>query len=226
MMLSLKILLLKRNFQTLLPYIPFVNLSHFIYIYKEKFLNMTNSKSVKIVLAGDAGVGKSTLISTKKKGKFDCTSKITLGVDFNVVNFANSEYPQLLVFDLGGQSRFQFLHDSYIRGASAAIILYDLTRERSFENLSKWFKMLKKECGDIPVIVAGTKMDLCQPEDMMYYKTKWKKFFALEKDGLCRSVLNHMIISSKEYMGVDEIFMKIAQKITQNQKNPLECKIG
>ena len=93
----------------------------------------------KIVIAGDGGTGKSTLIAAKNTGEFNYASNITIGVDFACLNleFNNEVFP-FLIYDLGVQQRFQFLHDTYITGSKGAIVMYDLTRRKTFENIRKW----------------------------------------------------------------------------------------
>ena len=117
-------------------------------LFNEKF-------PMKIVIAGQAGTGKSTLISTKKTGSFNIASKMTIGVDFVILEVRhNNKTFQFLVYDLGGQKRFQFLHDSYIKGAKASIILYDMTRINTFNSIPKWIALLMAENPHIPILIC------------------------------------------------------------------------
>ena len=176
----------------------------------------------KVILAGDGGVGKTTLLSTKITGSFQFSPKITIGVDFNVVTVDNGSDIKLLVYDLGGQERFQFLHDTYIKGASGAILLYDLTRKKSFENIPWWLKLIKENCGDIPILVAGNKSDLCMEEDLIEYDGRWSKLYEFNLKKEYPGIFKHTIITTKEYRDVDNVFKSLAYKILENEGFAIE----
>jgi len=167
----------------------------------------------KIVIGGDGGTGKSTLLQTKKTGKFNFASKITVGINFECfpISCQGKEFT-FLIYDLGGQKRFQFLHESYVVGSKAGIILYDLTRPKTFDNIVHWRDMLLKENSGIPLIIAGTKLDLVQNADIKFFTWKWEK---LKKELLQNNlILDHLFISSKNYIGIDEIFNILATELT------------
>ena len=198
------------NDQTFFSIGFFVIFKHFFHL-----LPMLNKNIQKIIIAGDGGTGKSTLLSTKIQGSFCSAPKITVGIDFKVIKANTSEHninPDFLAFDLGGQQRFQFIHDSYIRGSRGAIILYDLTREKTFENLLRWIDLVCKDNPDIAIIIAGTKKDLAQPEDVSKYYAKWAQI----QEGLDqqRNILEHLQISSKNFDGIEEIFEKLSHAIS------------
>ncbi|MCF2138859.1 MAG: GTP-binding protein [Candidatus Lokiarchaeota archaeon] len=159
----------------------------------------------KIILAGDGGVGKSSFLATKTKGKFSYSSKITIGIDFSCVLVENARHPiSFLVYDLGGQQRFHFLHDAYLKGTKGGIILYDITRPKTFENISHWVELLMSENEEIPIILAGSKIDLAQPEDLIYYQKLWKKMeYSFPHYS---NIVAHLFISSKQNIGIDEVF--------------------
>lgn len=166
----------------------------------------------KIVIAGDGGTGKSTLITSKNTRKFKIGSNITIGVDFACmdITFQDSNYP-FLIYDLGGQQRFQFLHDSYITGTKGAIVLYDLTREKTFDNISNWLELLHKENPAMPIILAGSKSDLVQPEDISAFENRWKAFSRTQTHK--SNVIGHHFISSKSFEGIDDLFVQIANEV-------------
>ncbi len=172
---------------------------------------MSRKIPCKIVIAGDGGTGKSTLITSKNTGKFNYGSNITIGVDFACMDLVlgNSEHP-FLIYDLGGQQRFQFLHDTYITGTKGAIVLYDLTREKTFNNIVSWLNLLYKEDPEMPIILAGSKRDLVQPEDIKAYEKRWNHFFATN---IIKSrIIGHQFISSKSFEGIDNLFLTIANE--------------
>lgn len=173
---------------------------------------------LKLIVAGDGGTGKSTLLDTKFNGSFSHSSKITIGVDFKIMNVIDPGKVQFLIYDLGGQKRFQFMHDSYIIGAKGAIILYDLTRPKSFENITKWLNMLINENPNIPVIIGGAKKDMVMQEDQDFFFREWKKQEIGLKGG--KNVIGHYFLSSKTMENVNLIFEKITDimkvRVTEN----------
>jgi small GTP-binding protein len=130
---------------------------------------------------------------------------MTIGVDFEILPyFLHDQEIVLQLFDLGGQQRFQFMHRSYIKGAKVAIVLYDLTRSQSFENLPQWFDILLSENPEIPIILAGTKKDVTSMEDLHNATTQWMKFNSTTP--YSKNIKKHLYISSKTYEGIDALF--------------------
>ncbi|MHA1672523.1 MAG: Rab family GTPase [Promethearchaeota archaeon] len=177
---------------------------------------MEKKNIYKIVLAGDGGVGKSTLLATKTSGKFTYSSKITIGIDFNCFLVENSEKSlSFLVYDLGGQKRFHFLHDAYLKGTKGAIILYDSTRQKTFENVPHWINLMLNENANMPIILVGAKIDLVQPEDIQSFHIKWEKL-KLVIPGF-ENIVAHTFISSKDLIGLDELFATLLDQFEVTQ---------
>ncbi|QEE14991.1 Rab family GTPase [Promethearchaeum syntrophicum] len=186
-------------------------------LYNEKY-------PIKIVIAGQAGTGKSTLISTKKTGSFNIASKMTIGVDFVILEINHNEKTyQFLVYDLGGQKRFQFLHDSYIKGAKASIILYDLTRIITFNSIPKWIALLMAENPQIPILICGSKKDLIQYEDIKNFENKWIDF--VSKIPKNCNIIGHIFTSSKTMEGIDSIFYTLADYLMLSIESYISKKI-
>lgn len=98
----------------------------------------------KIVLIGDSAVGKSNILSRFTKNEFNAESKTTIGVEFATKNVTmDSKKVKLQVWDTAGQERFRSMASAYYRGALGALLVYDITRRNTFENLDKWVKELK-----------------------------------------------------------------------------------
>lgn len=175
---------------------------------------MQTKKICKIICGGDGGTGKTTLITTKKDQHFPLSPPITIGVDFTCfpIEIDGVEIT-FLIYDLGGQKRFQFLHNSYLVGSRAGLILYDLTRESTFENLPFWYDLFLKENPNMPIIIAGSKLDLVQAEDVKYYLTQWQNL--LYKIEHPENVLDHCFFSSKTQVGLDQLFIKLGSIILE-----------
>ncbi|WP_457556427.1 GTP-binding protein [Candidatus Harpocratesius sp.] len=123
-------------------------------------------QTYKIAIVGDGGVGKSSLLDAKKSRNFISDKAITIGVDFDFIPIEKSKpedgKAQFLVMDLGGQARFHFVHDLYIQGIKGAIVLFDVSRFKTFQNLKKWISLITKENSQIPILLIGNKCDLIE----------------------------------------------------------------
>ncbi|PKH47786.1 hypothetical protein CRG98_050441 [Punica granatum] len=121
-----------------------------------------SSFSVKLVLLGDMGAGKSSLVLRFVKGQFHEFQESTVGAAFFSQSLAvNDVTVKLEIWDTAGQERYHSLAPMYYRGAAAAIIVYDITSMESFERAKKWVQELQKR-GNPNMIkaLAGNKADL------------------------------------------------------------------
>jgi small GTP-binding protein len=170
----------------------------------------------KVMVAGDGAVGKSSLIRAKTEGKFEIGSKMTIGIDFRLLTVHFPGYQvHLQLWDLGGQERFQFIHDVYIKGAKAAFILYDLSRAKSFESIRKWFDLIYSIEPDIPVMLIGTKKDLVSNAELIHFAHQWKRLEAEIVKNNC--FIGHFHISSKIFDNVEEVFQKMIHYLINRQ---------
>ena len=133
------------------------------------------------MIAGAGGVGKTTLIHKLAHNQFLEDTKITIGIEFSVYNLTldGDEY-SLQLWDLGGQKRFRFVLDSYTIGAKGALLLYDLTRMSSMNELEEWVGILRKHNPNLPILFVGTKKqakDAIRDEalrcEMYYVNQRW-----------------------------------------------------
>ncbi|XP_034026354.1 ras and EF-hand domain-containing protein homolog [Thalassophryne amazonica] len=125
---------------------------------------MTSEKAYRIVLAGDAAVGKSSFLLRLCKNEFKLNSSTTLGVDFQMKMLVVDGEPTLLqLWDTAGQERFRSIAKSYFRRADGVLLLYDVTCEKSFLNVREWVDMIEDVSqDDIPIMLIGNKCDLRQ----------------------------------------------------------------
>ncbi|XP_065219535.1 ras and EF-hand domain-containing protein homolog [Planococcus citri] len=119
-------------------------------------------RTYKVVLAGDAAVGKSCFIHRFCRGNFSNRIGSTLGVDFQIKTIRVDEKNiALQLWDTAGQERFRSMTKTYFRRADGVVLLYDVTSERSFLNIRQWIQSIN-ECADkeIPILICGNKIDL------------------------------------------------------------------
>lgn len=118
---------------------------------------------VKIVIVGDAGVGKSTLLLRYTDNEFSKAHVSTIGVDFKFKNIQlDGEKVRLQIWDTAGQERFLATTKAYFRGAMGIMMIYDVTDSISFENMrDKWMKHVEEYADqNVNKILVGNKCDL------------------------------------------------------------------
>lgn len=98
----------------------------------------------KVVLIGDSAVGKSNLLSRYARNEFNSNSKATIGVEFQTQSMEiDGKEVKAQIWDTAGQERFRAVTSAYYRGAVGALIVYDISRRGTFENVSRWLDELK-----------------------------------------------------------------------------------
>ncbi len=124
---------------------------------------MSNKKSYlfKVLTAGDGGVGKTTLLHRYIHNKFVANTQMTLGVEFftKTLEFEDASV-MLQLWDFGGQEQFRFMLERYALGAKGALILFDLTRYMTLENIEEWVRICRMGENNLPLILIGSKLDL------------------------------------------------------------------
>ena len=115
----------------------------------------------KLMMLGDASVGKTSLTLRYISGYFMEDLKLTIGVDFySKTTIFNEKKVKLQMWDFGGEERFRFLLSQYCKGANGAFFLYDITNVRSIDHLPEWTQIVRENAGDIPIMLIGSKKDL------------------------------------------------------------------
>ena len=117
---------------------------------------------VKVILIGDSGVGKTNIMSKFLKDQFMEESKATIGVEFGSKLFNHEGHKiKAQIWDTAGQEKYKAITGAYYKGSKGALVVYDITQKKTFENIEKWINDLKA-AGDpkITIILIGNKNDL------------------------------------------------------------------
>ena len=117
---------------------------------------------IKVILIGDSGVGKTNIMSKFLKNQFMENSKATVGVEFGSKLFIHENHKiKAQIWDTAGQEKYKAITGAYYKGSKGALVIYDITRKETFDNIEKWVNDLKT-AGDpkITIIIIGNKSDL------------------------------------------------------------------
>uniref|UniRef100_A0A3P8WNS7 small monomeric GTPase n=1 Tax=Cynoglossus semilaevis TaxID=244447 RepID=A0A3P8WNS7_CYNSE len=118
--------------------------------------------TLKLLIIGESGVGKSSLLLRFTEDTFDPEQTATIGVDFKVKTLAiDGNKAKLAIWDTAGQERFRTLTPSYYRGAQGVILVYDVTKRDTFMKLENWLNELETYTtrNDIVKMLVGNKID-------------------------------------------------------------------
>ncbi|GAN11350.1 conserved hypothetical protein [Mucor ambiguus] len=125
----------------------------------------------KVVILGSQGVGKTSLVVRYIDKTFSPNSTSTIGASFMTKKqTVDNCKVRLQIWDTAGQERFRAMAPMYYRGAQAALLVYDITSQESFEELSSWIEELKRNMTeDLVIVVAANKLDLAQTRREVSY---------------------------------------------------------
>ena len=114
------------------------------------------------MLIGDSGVGKSNLLSRFTRNEFNLDSKSTIGVEFATRSIqVDSKTIKAQIWDTAGQERYRAITSAYYRGAVGALLVYDISKHQTYENVTRWLKELRDHAdANIVIMLVGNKSDL------------------------------------------------------------------
>ncbi len=168
----------------------------------------------KIVVVGDGGVGKTTMIQRLITGNY-LPQKMTIGTDLATyaieIEKGNSIYEVYLqLWDFAGEARFRFFLPNYARGAMGALICYDITRYSSYEHLEEWYHIVNDNSTEPVYMLIGEKLDLADEKRVVSIE-KAKEFQA-------KHSITHLIeTSSKSGYNNHIIFETLAREIIEKK---------
>ncbi|CAM8887566.1 hypothetical protein QQ045_024674 [Rhodiola kirilowii] len=173
----------------------------------------------KVVLIGDSAVGKSNLLSRFARNEFYPSSKSTIGVEFQTQKMdINGKEIKAQIWDTAGQERFKAITSAYYRGAVGALVVYDITRRQTFDNVRKWLNELHTHSDmNVVTILVGNKSDLKDARDV---STAEGKALA-EAQGMFfieTSALDSSNVVAAFQTVVKEIYNILSRKVMQSQE--------
>ncbi|KAJ6240506.1 gtp-binding nuclear protein ran [Anaeramoeba flamelloides] len=114
----------------------------------------------KVTIIGDNGIGKTTFVNRHIQGKYEKTYKATVGAELLPLSFSTSAGIVILnVWDIAGGEKIGGFRDAFYLNSNAAIIMFDLTRTQTYNNVEGWYKDINRVCENIPVVLLGNKCD-------------------------------------------------------------------
>ena len=161
--------------------------------------------SFKMIVIGDAGVGKSSLTAKATKDMFEETYSVTVGFEFMVFNVKiNDTIVKLQIWDTSGQEIYRSLTSGFYRNASLAMMVYAIDNIESFYHIESWLKEIKLQSNpDIKIFLIGNKADL---EEERQVKFNTAKTFKEENE------INYFSeASAKNGINAKEVFIEAAK---------------
>ncbi|POW02413.1 hypothetical protein PSHT_12132 [Puccinia striiformis] len=167
---------------------------------------------IKLLLIGDSGVGKSCLLLRFCDDAYTPSFITTIGIDFKIRTIElDGKRIKLQIWDTAGQERFRTITTAYYRGAMGILLVYDVTDEKSFENIRNWHANIDQHASEgVNKILIGNKSDSV---DKKIVQENQGREFAAELG------ISFMETSAKANTNVEEAFFSLARKLTTNMRN-------
>ena len=184
----------------------------------EDELPITYNRLYKIILIGDTNVGKTSIISKYLTGVFPQpqNSIPTIAAEFatKIIQIKEGGYIKAQIWDTAGQERYKSITYHHYRKSAGGLIVYDITKRSSFENISVWLKDLRqladKEC---IIALIGNKLDIVQNNE--------KKREVTKEEAQSFAYLNHLLFyetSAYNDENINDIFEEILQNIYNERR--------
>ena len=169
-----------------------------------------NFINFKLIIIGDAGVGKSSILKRAVKNIFEESYQATIGFEFLLMHFqVNDLKIKFQIWDTCGQEMYRSLVQGFYHNTSLALLVYDINKKPTFESLDIWLKDLKQHTEqDLPVFIVGNKNDL----DRNVTDEEAKEFKKVN------NIVYFAECSAKRGYNVKEIFFEAAKYLYQIYK--------
>lgn len=170
----------------------------------------------KVILIGDSGVGKTSLMKKYTEDIFTKDGASTIGVDFNFKTIVvNKKKVKLQIWDTAGQERFRAIVSHYYRGADGIMLVFDMLNKESFEHLKDWMAELDRRnvSKTIQFQIIGNKID-CKDE-IQVTEDEIKEFLKLYNIPLD----NYYCTSAQDGVNVEECFVNLTKNLINTRGN-------
>ena len=177
-------------------------------------MNYNMKYSCKLVLLGETAVGKSCILARFINGEFREYQEPTIGAAFSTKEIRLIDKTvKFEIWDTAGQERYKSLAPMYYRGAKAAMVIYDITNNHSFNNAKQWvYEIQSKGHEDCLIILIGNKSDL--ENERKVSKDEVEQYCANN------NLLNYLS-SAKTGDNIDNIFLEIAKNVKLGGKKKI-----
>ena len=170
----------------------------------------------KVIIIGSGAVGKTSLLHRFVENKFSFRYKLTIGADFLskvIEGYPNPDTTcKLQIWDIGGQERYKFLRSSFFDGANGALVVFDISRWHTYEELNDWVSDLREFAGEgVPFILIGNKVDLIKDVYGEYDKEGVEQYAKSENTYFVET-------SAKTGENVESMFLNLTHRMIKNQK--------
>ncbi|XP_020215844.1 ras-related protein Rab7 [Cajanus cajan] len=173
---------------------------------------------LKVIVLGDSGVGKTSLINQYVDKKFSQQYKATIGADFVTKEIqVDDKLVTLQIWDTAGQERFHSLGAAFYRGADCCVLVFDVNIQKTFDTLNNWHDEFLKQADmndpeAFPFVLLGNKIDVDGGNSRRVTEKKARDWCA------SRGNIPYYETSAKEGCNVEEAFLCVA-KIAQANEN-------
>lgn len=175
----------------------------------DAFRQPTDKPTYKVLMLGEAGVGKTALVRRYAHKLFKEDYKATLGIDMTPKKILrdDSEAIFIQIWDFSGQALFGNLRSRFYAGAAGVLLIYDITQDHSFHKLERWYEELISNIGRVPGLLVGNKSDLALLRQVSDSEAEQ---FALSLG------TTHHLTSAKTGQHVESVFRILIDKMIDN----------
>jgi small GTP-binding protein len=170
----------------------------------------------KIVVIGAPAVGKTSLVRKYTKGEFQKEYISTLGAQFSrYEEIIENNTIELIIWDIAGQEAWETMRTKFYKGSSAGIVVFshDTKEQQSISEIDKWISELKSNCGDIPVMLFGNKIDLIDLDELEKNDKLIGSDFNIEQLITKHKFLGYYKTSALTGEGVKDAFQSLVHKL-------------
>ncbi|KAG2006170.1 GTP-binding protein ypt7 [Coprinopsis cinerea AmutBmut pab1-1] len=177
---------------------------------------MPRSALLKVIILGDSGVGKTSLMNQYVNKRFSTQYKATIGADFLTKEVDTEERPVTMqLWDTAGQERFQSLGVAFYRGADCCVLVFDVNSAKSFQALESWrdeflIQASPHDPENFPFVVLGNKVDIDESKRQVTQKRAlaWCQ---------AKGNIPYFETSAKEAINVEQAFQTVAVKALEQE---------